>query len=181
MSTLHRELCGIVSALQTYEPYIIGSPFPIYLYFHHKPIFYLWGRKGQLSHCFFRYQVIITNFQNLRIIWTPGSNLAFPDILSRNITIEEYQMQQLQHKSVPRDIEFFDEKGTPVSYQIQNGDNSNDTCNNFYTISPITYKRGNEEKILRLQNDGEDFNVSSLLDEIPITSIQQASDSFRMG
>ena len=31
MSTLHRELCGIVSALQTYEHYIIGSPFPIYL------------------------------------------------------------------------------------------------------------------------------------------------------
>ena len=30
-STLHRELCGIVSALQTYEHYIIGSPFPIYL------------------------------------------------------------------------------------------------------------------------------------------------------
>ena len=29
MSTLHLELCGIVSALQTYEHYIIGSPFPI--------------------------------------------------------------------------------------------------------------------------------------------------------
>ena len=28
MPTLHRELCGIVSALQTYEQYIIGSPFP---------------------------------------------------------------------------------------------------------------------------------------------------------
>ena len=53
MSTLHRELCGIVSALQTYEHYIIGSPFPIYLYCDHKPILYLWGRKGQLSHRFF--------------------------------------------------------------------------------------------------------------------------------
>ena len=82
MSTLHRELCGIVSALQTYEHYIIGSPFPIYLHCDHKPILYLWGRKGQLSHRFFRYQVIITKFQNLKIIWTPGSNLAFPDILS---------------------------------------------------------------------------------------------------
>ena len=39
MSTLHRELCGIVSALQTYEHYIIGSPFPIYLYCGHNPIF----------------------------------------------------------------------------------------------------------------------------------------------
>ena len=50
MSTLHRELCGIVLALQTYEHYIIGSPFPIYLYCYRKPILYLWGRKGQLSH-----------------------------------------------------------------------------------------------------------------------------------
>ena len=80
MSTLHRELCGIVSALQTYEHYIIGSPFPFYLCFDHKPILYLWGRKGQLSLRFFRYQVITTNFQNLKIIWTPGSNLAFPDM-----------------------------------------------------------------------------------------------------
>ena len=31
MSTLYLELCGIVSALQTYEHYIIGSPFPIHL------------------------------------------------------------------------------------------------------------------------------------------------------
>ena len=49
MSTLHTELCGIVSALQTYEHYIIGSPFPICLYCDHKPILYLWGWRGQLS------------------------------------------------------------------------------------------------------------------------------------
>ena len=178
MSTLHRELCGIVSALQTYEHYIIGSPFPIYLYCDHKPILYLWGRKGQLSHRFFRYPVIITKFQNLKIIWKPGSNLAFPDILSRNVTVEEYQMHQLKHKRIPRDIEFFYEHGTPVTYQIQHEDNPSYTCNDFY---PIKYKRGNEEKILRLQNDGEDFTVSSMLDEFPIISVQQASDCFRMG
>ena len=178
MSTLHRELCGIVSGLQTYDHYIIGSPFPIYLYCDHKPILYLWGRKGQLSHRFFRYQLIITKFQNLKIIWTPGSNLAFPDILSRNITIEGYQRHQLQHKRIPREIEFYDEHGTPVTYQIQQEDNPNDTCNDFY---PIKYKRGNEEEILRLQNDGEDFAVSSMLDEVPIISIQQVSDCFRIG
>ena len=46
MPTLHREMCGIVSALQTYEHYIIGSPLPIYLHCDHRPILYLWGRKG---------------------------------------------------------------------------------------------------------------------------------------
>ena len=178
MSSLHRELCGIVSALHTYEHYIIGSPFPIYLYCEHKPILYLWRRKGQLSHRFFRYQVIITKFQNLKIIWIPGSNLAFPDTLSRNVKVEEYQMHQLRHKRIPRDIEFFDEHGTSVTYQIQHEDNSNDNCNEFY---PTKYKSGNEEKMLRLQNDDEEFTVSSMLDEFPIISVQQASDCFRMG
>ena len=154
---------------------------------HHSPsisiviinqFFVYGGCKGQLSHRFFRYQVIIRKFQNLKIIRTPGSNLAFPDILSRNVTIGEYQMHQLRHKRIPRDIQFFDEHGTPVRYQIQHEDNPNDTCNDFY---PIKYKRGNEEKKLRLQNDGKDFTVSSMLDEFPTISIQQASVCFRMG
>ena len=122
--------------------------------------------------------MIITKLQILKIICTPGLNIAFPDILSRNITIEEDQKHQLQHKRIPRDIEYYDENGTPVSYQIQHEDNPNDTCNDF---CPIKYKHGNDEKILRLQNIGEDFTVSSMLDEFPITSIQQASDCFRMG
>ena len=103
---------------------------------------------------------------------------SFSGILSRNVTIEEYQMHQLQHKRIPRDFDFLDEHGTPVTYQIQHEDNPKDTSNDFY---PKKYKRGNEEKILRLQNDGEDFTVSSMLDEFPITSIQEASDCFRMG
>ena len=87
-------------------------------------------------------------------------------------------MHQLRHKRIPRDIDFFNDHGTPVTYQIQHEDNPNDTCNDFY---PIKFKRGNEEKILRLQNDGDNFIVSSMLDEFPITSIQQASDCFRLG
>ena len=84
-------------------------------------------------------------------------------------------MHQLRHKRIPRDIEFFDEHGTPVTYQ--NEDNPNDTCNDFYTIK---HKRGHEEKTLKLQKDGEDFTVSSMFDEFPINSIRQASDCFRM-
>ena len=121
--------------------------------------------------------MIITKFQNLKIIWTTGSNLVFPDILSRNITIEEYQKHQLQHKRIPREIEFYDEHGTPVTYQIQHEDNPNGTCNEFY---PLKYKRGNKEKTLRLQTDGDEFTVSKMLEEFPIISTQQASDCFRM-
>ena len=119
MSTLHRELCGIKSALQTYEHYIIGSPFPIYLYCDHKPILYLWGRKGQLCHRFFKNQDIITKFHNHKIIWTPGSNLALPDILSRNVTLSEANKLQLQHKEIPHDISFYDQDGHKVHYTIK--------------------------------------------------------------
>ena len=52
-------------------------------------------------------------------------------------------MHQLHHKRILPDIEFFDEKGTPVSYHIQHEDNPNDTCNDFY---PIRYKRSDEKK-----------------------------------
>ena len=47
MSSQHRELCGIISTLQTYESYIIGSPLPLYLYCDHRPNLLLWSRKGQ--------------------------------------------------------------------------------------------------------------------------------------
>ena len=45
MSTLHRGLCGIASALQTYEHFIIGSRHPIKIFCDHKPLLYLWARK----------------------------------------------------------------------------------------------------------------------------------------
>ena len=178
ISTLHRELYGIVSALQTYEDYIIGSPFPIHLYCEHEPILYLWRRKGQLSHRFSRYQVIITKFQNLEIIRTPGSKLAFPDILSQNLTVEEYQKHQLQHKKKPRDIEFYDEHGSPPTYRIQHDDNPNHTGNDFYLIH---CQQGNDNKVIRLHNHGENFTLNSLSDQFPSTTIQSATDCFRLG
>ena len=178
MSTLQRELCGIVSALQTYEHYIIESPFPINLYCDHKPILYLWGRKGQLPHRLFRYQVIITKFQKLEIIWTPGSNLAFPEMLSWNVTIDEYQNHQLQHKKLPRDIQFFDEHGQQVTYKISHDDTSAETCNDFY---PIHCQQSKDQKILRLHSDGESFSPNSISNEFTTSSVELAANCFRMG
>ena len=136
---------------------------------------YLWGRKGQLSRRFFRYQVIITKFQSLKIIWTPGSKHAFPDISSRNVTVEANQKHQLQHKKKTRDIEFFDEHGSPVIYRIQDDDNPNDTCN------PIHCHRANDDKVLRLHNDGANFTLNSLSSEFATPTIQPATDCFRLG
>ena len=177
MSTLHRELCGIVSALRTYEHYIIGSPFPIYLYCDHKPILYLWGRKGQLSHRFFNYQVIITKFHNLKIIWTPGPNLAFPDILSRKLTLSAANRLQLQHKEIPHDISLWDQDGYQVHYTTKHEDEQNASYNDFY---PIIRQQGDMRKTLRLKNDGNEHHVEDYLEDNKIlVTMQELTDKAR--
>ena len=179
MSTLHRELCGIVSALQTYEHYIIGSPFPIYLYCDHKPILYLLGRKRQLSHRFFKYQVIITKFQNLKIIWTKGSNLAFPDILSRNITLAETKNLQKLHKEIPLDISFYDEFGSKVHYTIEHNDDGQCGSNDFF---PILCQRGKDQRLLHLKNDGEEHEVEHYENQKTVMATRQdIADCFKLG
>ena len=178
MSTLHREFCGIVSALQTYEHYIIGSPFPIYLYCDHKPILYLWGRKRQLSHRFFKYQVIITKFHNLKIIWTPGSNLALLDILSRNVTLSEANKLQLQQKEILHDVSFYDQDGHKVHYTIKREDEQNASYNDFY---PIICQQGNARKTLRLKSDGNEHVEDYLEDNEVLSTMQDMTDCFTLG
>ena len=133
MSTTARELCGVISALQTYEHYINGSPFPVYVYTDHKPLMYLWGRQGNLSHRFFRYQLVISQFQNLKIIWTEGKNLAFPDILIRNVKLKDLDKHQLKHKKIPKDISFYDQNGNEEKYFVLH-DNGKGNADNFYPI-----------------------------------------------
>ena len=114
----------------------------------------------------------------MKIIWTPGSNLAFPDILSRNVTIDEYQHHQLQQKKLPRDIQFFDEHGQQMTYKIGHDDTSAETCNDFY---PIHCQQGKDQKILRLHNDGENFSLNSISTDFATSSVILAADCFRMG
>ena len=92
--------------------------------------------------------------------------------------MEEYQKHQLHYKKIPRDIEFYDEHGSPVTYRIQHDGNPNDTCNDFY---PIHCQLGNNNKVLRLHNDGENFTLNSLSNEFSTTTIQSATDCFRLG
>ena len=136
------------------------------------------GAQGTVISSLLSLSVIITKFQNLKIIWTPGSNLAFPDILSRNVTIDEYQHHQLQHKKLPRDIQFFDEHGQQIKYKINHDDTSAETCNDFY---PIHCQQGKDQKILRLHNDGESFSLNSFSTEFATSTAQLAADCLRMG
>ena len=74
LSTLDRELLGIVQALQIYEFLIIGSPHPIHIFTDHKPLLHCFTKTANLSPRFYRAQMQLTNISKLKIIHTPGKN-----------------------------------------------------------------------------------------------------------
>ena len=122
LSTLDRELLGIVHALQIYEFLIIGSPHPIHIFTDHKPLLHCFTKKGNLSPRFYRAQMQLTKFSKLKIIHTPGKNLSVGDMLSRSFTKAELKLNQLKHKQLPPQIDFGllqDNTLKPVHYLIK--------------------------------------------------------------
>ena len=59
-----------------------------------------------MSHRFFKYQDVITKFLNLQINYTERKNLAFPDNLSRNVSLIDAKLYQLEHKLKRKDKNF---------------------------------------------------------------------------
>ena len=64
LSTLERELLGIVHALQIYEFIIIGSPHPIHIFTDHKPLLHCFTKKEILVLAFIEHKCNLQNFQN---------------------------------------------------------------------------------------------------------------------
>ena len=130
----------------------------------------------------------LTNFiiGGKQYTYTRGLNglRGLPNFFSRPMTIhfdpliKEKQAITYIDDTIPRDIEFYDEHGSPVTYRIQHDDNPNDTCNNFY---PIHCQQGNDNKVLRLHKVGEKFTLNSLSNEFPTATIQSPTDCFRLG
>ena len=172
---MHRELCGIVSALKIYEHHSIGSPHTIYVYCDHKPIIYLRARKRNISARFFHIRLIISQFQNLKIIWTPG-NHAFPEILTRNVTITDMKKHQKNHKHIPKDIQFYDAPGQEVKYFIEH-DVEGVSSNDFY---PVLCTTSTDQRRFLLINDGHDFEVIEHITN-QINSLNNISTNFKLG
>ena len=127
LSTLDRELLGIVHALQVYEFLIIGSHHPIHIFTDHKPLLHCFTKKGDLSPRFYSAQMQLTKFSKFKIIHTPGKNLSVADMLNRSFTKAELQLNQLKHKQLPLQIDF---------ELLQNG-----------TLKPVHYLIKHEEKL----------------------------------
>ena len=60
-------------------------------------------------------------------------NLAFFDILSRNVTIKVLDKYQLKQKKIPKDISFYDEHGNEEKYFILR-DNEKGSADGFFPI-----------------------------------------------
>ena len=162
LSTLDRELLGIVHALQIYEFLIIGSPHPKHIFTDHKPLLHCFTKKGNLSPRFYRAQMQLTKFSKLKIIHTPGKNLSAADMLSRSFTKADLQLNQLKHKQLPPQIDFaLLQNGTlkPVHYLIKHEEI---LPHQKHDSHPILADYGTNQFFIRIKNKGNDIIVKPL-------------------
>ena len=162
LSTLDRELLGIVHALQIYEFLIIGSPHPIHIFTDHKPLLHCFTKKGNLSPRFYRAQMQLTKFSKLKIIHTPRKNLSVADMLSRSFTKAELQLNQLKHKQLPPQIDFAllqDNTLKPVHYLIKHEEI---LPHQKHDSHPILADYGTDQFSIRINDKGNDIVVKPL-------------------
>ena len=162
LSTLDRELLGIVHALQIYEFFIIGSPHPIHIFTDHKPLLHCFTKNGNLSPRFYRAQMQLTKFSKLKIIHSPGKNLSVADMLSSSFTKIELQLNQLKHKQLPAQIDFaLIQNGTlkPVHYLIKHEEI---LPHQKHDAHPILADYGTDQFSIRINDKGNDIVVKPL-------------------
>ena len=162
LSTLDRELLGIVHALQIYEFLIIGSPHPIHIFTDHIRLLHCFTKKGNLSSRFYRAQMQLTKFSKLKIIHTPGKNLSVADRLGRSFTKAELQLNQLKHKQPPPQNDFAllqDNTLKPVLYLIKHEEI---LPHQKHDSRPILADYGTDQFSIRINDKGNDIVVKPL-------------------
>ena len=88
----------------------------------HKPLLHCFTKKGNLSPLFYRAQMQLTTFSQLKIIHTPAKNFSVADMLSHSLTKAELQLNLLKHKQLPPQSDFpvlHDSTIKPVHYWIK--------------------------------------------------------------
>ena len=158
LSTLDRELLGIVHALQIYEFLIIVSPHPIHIFTDHKPLLHCFTKKGNLSQS----SNAINEVFKLKIIHTPGKNLSVADMLSRSFTKSELQINQLKHKQHSPQIDFAllqNDTLKPVHYLIKHAEI---LSHQKHDSHPILADYGTDQFSIRINDKGNDIVVKPL-------------------
>ena len=84
LSTLMRECTAIIYTLTEYEFLLLGSKHPTVLFTDHKPLIFFFTQKSNPNLRLYIFQLTLTKFPIIQIVWTARKNLALPDTLSRN-------------------------------------------------------------------------------------------------
>ena len=124
----------------------------------------------------FRYWVNTTQFTNLQILWTPGKNMAFPDLWSRNVPLRDLNGHQLSHKEFPEDIRFFNQNGHEVQYFNDHSSSTDVEMTIFISLSAYNWVK----KALHLKIDGIDMTCT-IFDSKSPKALSNVSDSLEEG
>ena len=122
----------------------------------------------------------MTKYNNLKIICTPGSNLAFPDLLSQNVPIADIKKHQFEQKTIPNDIKFILDNGGQICYSKLHKDDNNIFQNDCYPV--IAQVQGGKKKPINISDRG-DFSIEDAPEyfEESCSAIQKITDFFRFG
>ena len=112
--------------------------------------------------------MVISQIEPLKIIWTEGINLAFPDILSRNVPTRDLDKHQLKHKKIPDDILSYDKNGNEESYFIVH-DTKKGPSNEFFPVikqnkNGLTRFKINNDKLIKIPKETKKEQICSLTD-----------------
>ena len=149
LSTLDRELLGIVHALQIYEFPIIGSPHPMHIFTNHKP----------LLHCFTKRVTLVL----VSIELNCNLQIFTKSIYKQFFTKAELQLNQLKHKELPPQVDFaLLQNGTlkPVLYLIKH---EGILPHQKHDSHPILADYDTDQFSIRINDKGNDIVVKLLL------------------
>ena len=118
---------------------------------------------------------MLTKFHNLKIIYTPGTNLAFPDLLSRNVPIADIKKYQIEHKTIPNEIKLVLDSGEQINYSVLHKEDKNTTTIAIQSLLNCKV----EKKLIDISEKG-DFSIEEAPDyyEESCNAIQNITENF---
>ena len=102
--------------------------------------------KGQFSHHFFKYQVVLTRFHNLKQYTHQAQSKFFSDLLSRNVLIADIKKYQIELKTIPDELKFFLDTGEQINNSVLPKEDKNKTHKDCYPI--IAQLHGGKKKLI---------------------------------
>ena len=115
----------------------------------------------------------------MEIIYTEGKNLAFPDLLSRQFPIEEAKKFQIEHKTIPKNVNIYTSDLKPVSYSVLHKEDKTNSSDDSYPI--LAQVHGGTRKVVIISET--DFSIYDAPEGFTdsCNAIHNIADYFKFG